>query len=302
MRGTRSASSAVLCVAIISIAILTAAPGIMGAAEPSGGYRAEIEKFRQQRNESLRKNWIVLAGLFWLKPGTNSVGSGRDADVVLPKGPAQLGSFELKGKEVWLRLNSGAQVTIDGKPATPTTKIALDTSGTPTLMALGSLRITVIQRSDKIGVRVKDMESPKLNTFKGTDWFPVNEDLRIEAKWVPSPGKKIAITNVLGQTENTDVPGEAVFTVNGKEMHLQPIQEEPDELFFIFSDATKGETYPGGRFLNTDLPKDGKVVLDFNKAYSPPCAFTAYATCPLAPKENRLRVRIEAGEKYHGHS
>src|SRR5689334_21203464 len=131
MRETRSASSAVLCVAIISIAIATAAPGDMGAAEP-GGYRADIEKFRQERNDSLRKNWVVLAGLFWLKPGTNTVGSGRDADVVLPKGTAQLGSFELKGKEVWLRLNSGAQVTIDGKPATPTTKMELDTSGKPT--------------------------------------------------------------------------------------------------------------------------------------------------------------------------
>jgi uncharacterized protein (DUF1684 family) len=125
--------------------------------------------------------------------------------------------------------------------------------------------------------------------------------LRVEAKWVPASGKKISITNVLGQTQDVDVPGEAVFTVDGKELHLQPIQEDPNELFFIFSDATKGETYPGGRFLDTEMPKDGRVVLDFNKAYSPPCAFTAYATCPLAPKENRLPVRIEAGEKYSGH-
>jgi uncharacterized protein (DUF1684 family) len=271
------------------------------AAAVDSTYQAEIEQFRQKRNESLKKNWITLAGLFWLKPGTNTMGSGRDNAVVLPKGPARLGTLELHGKDVTLRLNSGAQATIDDKPAAPTTKMAVDTTGNPTLLSLGSLRITVIERSDKIGVRVKDTESPALKTFNGTEWFPTDPKLRVEAKWVPESGKKIAITNVLGQTEQTEVPGEAVFTANGKELHLQPIQEEPDSLFFIFSDATKGETYPGGRFLYTDMPKDGKVVLDFNKAYSPPCAFTAYATCPLAPKENRLPVRIEAGEKYSGH-
>lgn len=287
-------------VAVFTCAMV-AVPLLVAAATVDSTYQAEIEQFRQKRNESLKKNWITLAGLFWLKPGTNTIGSGRDNDVVLPSGPARLGTLELHGKDVMLRLNSGAQATIDDKPATPTTKMALDTSGSPTLLALGSLRITVIERSDKIGVRVKDTESPALKTFKGTEWFPTDPKLRVEAKWVPESGKKIAITNVLGQTEETEVPGEAVFTVNGKEFHLQPIQEEPDSLFFIFSDATKGETYPGGRFLYTDMPKDGKVVLDFNKAYSPPCAFTAYATCPLAPKENRLPVRIEAGEKYSGH-
>jgi uncharacterized protein len=287
-------------VAVFMSAML-AVPLLVAAAAVDSTYQTEIEQFRQKRNESLKRNWITLAGLFWLKPGTNTIGSGRDNDVVLPKGPARLGTLELHGKDVTLRLNSGAQATIDDKPARPITRMAVDTTGNPTLLSLGSLRITVIERSDKIGVRVKDTESPALKTFNGTEWFPTDPNLRVEAKWVPETGKKIAISNVLGQTEQTEVPGEAVFTVNGKELHLQPIQEEPDSLFFIFSDATKGETYPGGRFLYTDMPKDGKVVLDFNKAYSPPCAFTAYATCPLAPKENRLPVRIEAGEKYSGH-
>jgi uncharacterized protein len=287
-------------VAVFMSAML-AVPLLVAAAAVDSTYQTEIEQFRQKRNESLKRNWITLAGLFWLKPGTNTIGSGRDNDVVLPKGPARLGTLELHGKDVTLRLNSGAQATIDDKPARPITRMAVDTTGNPTLLSLGSLRITVIERSDKIGVRVKDTESPALKSFNGTEWFPTDPKLRVEAKWVPETGKKIAISNVLGQTEQTEVPGEAVFTVNGKELHLQPIQEEPDSLFFIFSDATKGETYPGGRFLYTDMPKDGKVVLDFNKAYSPPCAFTAYATCPLAPKENRLPVRIEAGEKYSGH-
>lgn len=263
-------------------------------------YRTEIDQFRAKRNESLRKNWLVLAGLSWLKPGENRVGTAKDNDVVLPKGPAHAGMFTLNGKDVLFETHDQVLLAIDSRFAKPT-KIATDTSGAPTIISIGSLRLTVIQRDDKLGVRIKDLENPALKGFKGTEWFPTDPKLRVEARWVPQTGKKLAITNVLGQVDQIEVPGEAVFTVNGKELHLQPIQEDPDHLFFIFSDATKGETYPGGRFLDTDMPKDGKVVLDFNKAYSPPCAFTPYATCPLAPKENRLPVRIEAGEKYSGH-
>jgi uncharacterized protein (DUF1684 family) len=263
-------------------------------------YRNEIDQFHAKRNEGLRKNWLVLAGLSWLKPGENRVGSVHDNDVVLPKGPAHAGVFTLSGKDVVYQNQDPALRLAKHQFATPT-RIATDTSGAPTVISIGSLRLTVIERGDKMGVRIKDLENPSLKTFKGTQWFPTDPKLRVEAKWMPETGKKIAITNVLGQTDEVEVPGEAVFTVNGKELRLQPIQEDPDHLFFIFSDATKGETYPGGRFLDTDMPKDGKVVLDFNKAYSPPCAFTPYATCPLAPKENRLPVRIEAGEKYSGH-
>jgi uncharacterized protein len=290
--------ASVVVVAMMAVLL----PVVMaGADQPGTAYAREIEQFRQRRNDSLRKNWIVLAGLSWLKPGQNRVGSAQDNDVVLPKGPARLFVFEVNGENVSLRLENGAEVQVDGKPGSGTMKMAADVTGKPTVVAIASLRLTVIERGDKMGVRVKDLENPRLKTFKGTEWFPIDPKLRVEARWVPERGRKIAITNVLGQTEMTDVPGEAVFTVNGKELHLQPIQEDPDELFFIFGDGTKGETYPGGRFLYTEMPRDGKVVLDFNKAFSPPCAFTPYATCPLAPKENRLPVRIEAGEKYEGH-
>jgi uncharacterized protein (DUF1684 family) len=272
--------------------------------DASAAYLAEIQQFRQKRIESLRKNWIVLAGLSWLKPGDNRVGSAADNDVVLTKGPAHAGVFTLNGKDVLFRVDDqvlAAAVEKSARDYKKPTKVQTDAKGTPDIIPIGSLRLTVIERGEKVGVRVKDLESPNLKTFKGTEWFPTDPKLRVEAKWVPATGKKIAITNVLGQTDMSEVPGEAVFTLNGKEFHLDPVQEDPDHLFFIFSDATKGETYPGGRFLYTDMPKDGKVVLDFNTAYSPPCAFTPFATCPLAPKENRLPVRIEAGEKYSGH-
>jgi uncharacterized protein len=283
---------------LVALLIVSATGAV--AAE-SGDYTAQVEQFHHKRDESLRKNWISLAGLYWLKPGQNSAGSDKNNHVALTRGPAQIGSFELTGNDVTLHLKPGVDATVDGKPAPADLKMAPDTTDDPTTVSLGTLRMTAIVRDHQVGIRVKDTDNPKLKDFHGTQWFPTTPGLRVEAKWVPTPGKKVAIPTVLGTTDQADVPGEAVFTLAGKEYRLDPIQEEPDSLFFIFSDATKGETYPGGRFLYTEMPKDGKLVLDFNKAFSPPCAWTPFATCPLAPKENRLPVRIEAGEKFQGH-
>jgi uncharacterized protein (DUF1684 family) len=150
---------------------------------------------------------------------------------------------------------------------------------------------------------LKDPGSQYRREFHGIDYFPADEQYRVTARFVPEP-RTIPILNVLGQTENSECPGYAVFRLHGRELRLPPIFEEPGakELFYIFRDQTTGkETYPAGRFLYSDLPKDGQVTLDFNKAYNPPCAFTPYATCPLPPKENYLAVRIEAGEKRYGH-
>src|SRR5262249_19797787 len=147
-----------------------------------------------------------------------------------------------------------------------------------------------------------DPESPQRKAFAGLTWFPVSESYRVVARFVPAAApRSIAVPNILGQTIDMPSPGRAVFTLGGKELGLDAVLEEPDaqELFFIFRDGTSGkETSPAGRFLYAELPKDGTVVLDFNKAYSPPCAFTPHATCPLPPRQNRLAVRVEAGEKY----
>jgi len=164
------------------------------------------------------------------------------------------------------------------------------------------LRLFVIQRGDRMGIRLRDPESQYRKGFKGIVSFPASAAYRVTARFVAEP-RKIPILNVLGQTEDSECPGYVVFRLAGKEYRLYPIIETPGdkELFYIFRDLTAGkETYGAGRFLYSDLPKDGKVVLDFNKAYNPPCAFTPYATCPLPPKQNHIAVRIEAGEKaYH---
>ena len=159
----------------------------------------------------------------------------------------------------------------------------------------------VIVRGDRIGLRVKDLNSPAVRNFRGMDLYPVDLNYRVTATWIPSDGKKtIDVPNVLGDVSHEPISGEVKFTISGQEVHLTDLGGDPSKgLFFVFTDATaKTNTYPGGRFLDTDPVANGQVVLDFNRAHNPPCAVTPYATCPLAPKENRLAVAIPAGEKY----
>jgi uncharacterized protein (DUF1684 family) len=256
----------------------------------SSTYHDSILEWRKSRDTALRApdGWTSLAGLFWLHEAANSYGKDPGSDIVLPAGPAHAGSFELNGGQVSAILNGHKSVL---KPDSKEGVVTVD-----------RLSLLVIKRGDRFGIRLKDPESEYRRSFRGIEYFPVDEAYRITAKWVAAP-RQIPILNVLGQTEPSENPGYAVFQLAGKEIRLFPIVEEPgdQQLFYIFRDLTTGkETYPAGRFLYSDIPKDGHVVLDFNKAYNPPCAFTPYATCPLPPKENYLPVRIEAGEKtYH---
>jgi uncharacterized protein (DUF1684 family) len=254
------------------------------AAQAVSPYQSEIEAWKKRREESLRSNWLQVSGLFWLHEGANRMGTDPSSDIVLPDGPAHAGVVELR---------NGA-VMIDTRP------VRADSDES---VKVGRLSLFVIKRGDKIGIRMKDPDSEYLRKFHGLEYFPLNEKYRVTARFVDEP-HKVPILNVLGQTEQSDCPGYAIFQLGGKEYRLYPIIEEPgdEQLFYIFRDLTSGkETYPAGRFLYSDLPKNGNVVLDFNKAYNPPCAFTDYATCPLPPKENHLAVRIEAGEKRYGH-
>ena len=270
------------------------------------GYQQSFDKWKADLVDDLKQNWLPLAGLFWLKPGENSFGSDASNAIVFPKGPAHAGAFVLQGEEVTVKLTPDAHAQIDGKPVT-SAALQPDTSGKRTVVEMGSLRFHVIQRGARIGVRLKDLDSEAAKNYHGPVFFPLNLDYRVTATWIPSDGKKtVDVPNVLGDVTPTPVAGTAVFKINGQEMRLTPLGGDPGKgLFFVFSDLTaKADTYPGGRFLDTDPVTNGSVVLDFNRAYNPPCAVTPYATCPLAPKENRLSLAIPAGEKYdrtHGH-
>jgi uncharacterized protein (DUF1684 family) len=289
------------------VAFLTLAVGLSSADAQGPAYRPEIEGWRAKREAALKADggWLSVAGLFWLKDGPNRFGSGADNEIVLPaSAPKLAGVFEPQGADVRVRFEPGVAATVKGQ-ATPQALLHSDASGTPEVVAIGPLSMFVIERGGRLAIRLKDQNAESRRTFTGLHWFPIDERYRVIGRFVAHPElRPVSVPNILGQVEKMPSPGYVVFDLDGKEQRLEGVFESPGatQLFFIFKDATSGkETYPAGRFLYSDLPKEGKVVLDFNKAYNPPCAFTAFATCPLPPKQNWLGARVTAGELRYGH-
>ncbi|HEY0781644.1 MAG TPA: DUF1684 domain-containing protein [Thermoanaerobaculia bacterium] len=274
-------------------------------APDAAAYRQEIERFRADRIAELKddQGWLTLVGLFWLEPGENKFGSDPADAVVLPEGkaPAVAGTLVRDGRTVTVKVAPGVAVTSGGKSVTTLT-LADDTKGDPTVLELGTLRFHLVTRIDRVGVRVKDSKSAVYTSFHGLDNFPIQPDWRVVARWERSrPPKKLQITNVLGMVDEEVSTGAVVFERDGQTYRLDALQHPDGTMLIIFGDGTNGhETYNAGRFLEAVAPKDGQVVVDFNKAYNPPCAFTPYATCPLPPPENKLALRIPAGEKKYG--
>lgn len=276
-------------------------------AGPPDAYRQEIEQWRKAREARLAAEggWLSVVGLDWLAEGENRFGADSKNAVVLPKGPALAGEFLLAGGKVTVKPEPGAGLTLNGE-ALSERVLRTDADGKPDVLRLGSLAFHVIKRGDRFAVRVKDSEAPARLAFKGVPAFPVKADHRVEGTFVPyDPPREIPIASVIGTTELMKCPGKVVFRLGGRSLSLEPVLEPgaDRELFFIFRDRTSGkQTYPAGRFLYAALPKDGKVILDFNKAVNPPCAFTAFATCPLPPRQNALPVPVRAGElNFGGH-
>ena len=296
----------VLAIAAPLFAGLALANKSPSSSAPDAAYLQSFDKWKAELIDDLKENWLSLAGLFWLKPGENTFGTDAGNAIVFPKGPAHAGVFDLQGTDVTVKFSPDAHATVDGKPVT-TIKLQPDTSGNPTAVELGSLRMRTIVRGQRIGIRLKDLDSEEAKNYRGPVFFPLDLSYRVTATWAPSDGKKtVDVPNVLGDTTPIPVAGTVVFKINGQEVRLTDLGGNPSKgLSFVFNDLTsKTDTYPGGRFLETDPVVNGTVVIDFNRAYNPPCAVTPYATCPLAPKENRLAVAIRAGEKYdrtHGH-
>lgn len=266
-------------------------------------YEKDINNWDQKRIEALTKTngWLNLAGLFWLDKGENSFGSSSSAKLKFlhPKMPSLLGNFVWKEKAVYWIAQSGIEMKdTNGQTFTEGKVFDLD-SEQGTNLQWGQFIFTIIKREDKIGIRFRDLQAPTLLNFHGIPRFPVDPQWKIVATLEPSYGRKIPITNVLGQTTLQPSPGKLVFTFKGQTYKLDAIDEGGSELFVIFGDATSGlETYPAGRFMYIPKPdSNNQTLLDFNKAFNPPCAFTDFATCPLPPRQNILEIEIKAGEK-----
>ena len=265
-------------------------------------HQATVEAWRKERYRRLRNEvgWLTLAGLGWLKPGVNRIGSADDADVILPSGPRFVGTVTVPDDGMPIAdggfLHEG--VPVRNLPLTS------DLDGEPTLLELGALRLCVIDRGGRLAIRTWDTESAARTEFAGIDHWPADPAWRVAARLEPTPGRRIEIPDVLGATEAEVSPGDLVFDIDGETHRLQALPGgDVGELWLVFGDATNGrETYGGGRYLYTNPPdSDGAVVVDFNRAYNPPCVFSPYATCSLPWPANRLPIRIEAGERtYRG--
>jgi uncharacterized protein (DUF1684 family) len=289
------------------LAPLVAALNLVPTPPPPADYRAEIEAWRAARLARLtaEDGWPSVVGLFWLEEGTNTFGSARDNAIVLPpSAPSHMGSILLRNGRARLELLPGIDLKADGEKVSGSRVLSSDASKSATSLRYGTLLFYLIERGGKLAVRVKDSQSQARREFHGLEYFPIDPTWRLEARFEPyDPPKSISVPNVLGHDESEKSPGALVFERNGQTFRLDPVLERGEtDYFVIFGDTTNGkETYGAGRFLYVAPPVGGKTVIDFNKAYNPPCVFTDYATCPLPPAQNRLKVRVDAGEKEYGH-
>jgi uncharacterized protein (DUF1684 family) len=268
--------------------------------DPDAAHRAAVEAWRSQRYAALQRDigWLTLAGLDWLRPGVNRIGTAPDVEIVVASGPALAGTLTVSDEGV--RADGAPDgLSVDGVPVADL-PLTSDEAGAPTLLELGALRLCLIERGGRMAVRTWDTAAAARREFEGIDHWQVTPEWRIEARFEPTPGRTIRVPDVLGTDEEDESPGDVVFEAAGVTHRLQALPGgDSGELWLVFGDATnRHETYGGGRFLYTGAPDaGGHVVIDFNRAYNPPCVFSPYATCPLPWPANRLPIRIEAGER-----
>lgn len=295
--------------------VLALAATVLVFADAVSDWKAGLLTWRAHREQRLSApdGWLTLVGLEWLKPGPNTVGSAPDNRIRLSESaPAHLATIEVNGTEIRLAPPMGGfpeGVQLDGTPAHPA-QLADDETRNPSKLTAGTLTILLLHRGDRYALRIKDSQAPTRLNFHGLHWYDPDPRYRVEARWIPFvPVKKVAIPSIIGVTDQMPAPGLAEFTLDGKKIQLEPVLEEPDakQLFFILRDATSRTTsYGAARFLYTDFPEHGldqpgSLVLDFNRLQNPPCAYTAYATCPLPPEQNRLAIALPVGEAKYSH-
>lgn len=302
MKRTKQVRVALLALAAVAF-LVASATRVIGDTETA--YKSSVEKWRAQRQAHLKADggWLSVAGLFWLHNGENKFGSAASNDIVLPSSaPAEAGTFEFHDGKTTVHVDRGLPVMVAGKRVeTATLRPDSDPAFDDKIdqITFGDLTLYVHASGSRYAVRLLDKNSRLRKIFTGLRWFPVDPSYRVVAQYVPyDKPKTVTVENIMGDFTPTEIPGFVSFELDGQPVRLDVESNAPDPgLSITFRDATSGkETYGAARFLVTDNPKDGKVVLDFNEAYNPPCAYNPYTTCPLPTPENRLKVRIAAGE------
>lgn len=278
-------------VLLVSLAVLPVSSSSRSA--------AETESWRAQRERDLKSDtgWLTVAGLTFLKPGASTIGADRDSDVVLPaSAPKHAGELTREGRDVWFTPAPGSGIQLNGAPVEG--KILLKPRDR---LTSGGVSFHLHESGERVGIRIRDVNSALRRSFKGLRWFPVSHTWTIDARFVPyAQPRETTVANVLGDFETLTIPGDVVFQVKGQDVRLQAAQSGK-RLWLIFSDATSPRETYRIRFLYAEPPSaDGRVTLDFNRAYNPPCAYNPYTTCPVPPPQNRLKVAIRAGERTYG--
>jgi uncharacterized protein (DUF1684 family) len=269
------------------------------AADPE--WVKQVEAWRAKHEADYTRNYVPLVGLAFLKSGANSAGSAPTNQVVLPKRlPASIGRFMYQDGRVRFEPAPGSGVTLNGKPVSAPLELRSAGGSEPAdQLRIGDVAFWVHVSGDRRAIRIHDPQSEVAKNFAGYRWFPIDEKYRVTGKFIKDAApREMKIPTLVGDYDVYRTEGVVEFTLLGQTVRMRPMTTRPGRLYFIFRDGSSGqETYEAARFLYADLNADGTTVLDFNQAYNPPCAFNLYTTCPIPPAENRLTVRILAGER-----
>ena len=270
------------------------------AGEPEAAVTAAVQAWRDKHEADYRREWVTIAGLHFLKPGAQTAGSAKTNDIELPASvPARLGRFVLEGAAVRFEPAPNAPVDLAGARVTAPVVLKDDSAPKADELKVGNVAIAVHVSGDRRSLRVWDPDGPLARGFKGFTWFPIQGDYRVTGRFIPdAEPRSLQVVNTFGDLDRFQTQGVVEFTLNGRTLRLRPFTTRPKRFYFVFKDASSGnETYAAARFLYADLKDDGTTVLDFNQAYNPPCAFNPYTTCPIPLPENRLPVKVLAGER-----
>jgi len=274
-------------------------PGVPAAIDRAAAIK-ESEDWRAKHEADYRRDWVTIAGLHFLQPGRHTAGSARANDIVLPaSAPPVIGRFALEGDVVRFEPEPGSSVSLDGQPVTAPLDLADDGAPEPDELEVGDIRMVVHRSGERKSLRVWDPDGELARGFLGFTWFPIQMDYRVIGRFIPDAAPRVVrVMNTFGDLDTFSTEGVVEFTLHGQTVRLRPFTTRPQRFYFVFRDGSSGqETYEAARFLYSDLREDGTTVLDFNQAYNPPCAFNPYTTCPIPTPDNRLSVKILAGER-----
>lgn len=287
--------------------------GSAGCGRPSASSRdaASVDPVQQtvawraKHEADYRREWATIAGLYFLHPGAQTAGSASSNEIVLPAStPPVIGRFVLDGEAVRFEPAAGVHTTRRGQPITSAVVLKDDAVSEPDEMRIGSVTIAVHRSGERKSLRVWDPDGPQARGFAGFQWFDIQPDYRVIGRFIRDPAPRtMKVVNTFGDFDEYTTEGVVEFTLNGRTLRLRPFTTRPKRFYFVFKDASSGiETYDAARFLYADLQDDGTTVLDFNQAYNPPCSFNPFTTCPIPLPENRLPIKVLAGERqYQGH-